>query len=459
MTERPPPGSGGAERRLGLLTATMLVVASMVGTGVFTTTGLLVRDIGSPAAVLTSWAVGGLAALCGALAYAELVAALPRNGGEYQLLSRIYHPGLGFVSGFTSLVVGFSAPIAASAIAFSDYLSRVLPGSVLDSVLYEAPELGIRVQPTPIALIVLLSALHALRVTLGGRVQDVLTVAKTGLIVALIAVGAPLGDPDYLASGADRGLGGALLSPAFAVGLIYVSFSYTGWNAATYVAGEVRDPRRTLPLALLTGTLLVTALYLGLNYVFLVGAPASALSGEVEVGHVAFSALFGAKAGRLLSAVIALGLLSTVGALIMTGARVYETMGEDYPRLRRLSRRGGNAGPARAIALQAGVALVMVVTASFDELLTYIGFTLSLFGALTVAGVFVLRKREPHLERPYRTWGYPVTPVVFIALMLWMIAHTIGQRPVVTFVGLGTLALGYGLYLGLRPRQSPGSRP
>lgn len=430
-----PEAPDGAPRRIGVRTATSLVVASMVGTGVFTTSGLLLADLGSAPAVLLAWALGGLLAMAGALSYAELVAALPENGGEYHLLSVAYHPALGFASGFVSFVVGFSAPIAASALAFGQYVHALWPA---------VPAL-----PCAVVLVVVMSGLHAVWVRAGGGVQDALTAFKVLLIVAFVAVGAPSVLLPRLAE-AEQPLLETTLSPHFAVALIYVSFSYSGWNAATYVAGEVRTPSRTLPLALVAGTALVTLLYLALNWVFLAGAPAEALRGEVEVGHVAALHLLGRPAGSVMSAIIAFGLLSTVGALIMTGTRVLEAVGRDHGPLALLARRATGGGPFVAVALQGAVALVMVLTASFDELLGYIGFTLSVFAALTVLGVIVMRVRAPALERPYRTWGYPLTPLAFVALMIWIVARAFAEKPVVALVGGGTIALGLLLWALVR---------
>lgn len=435
-------GTGKAPvRSLGALTATLLVVANMVGTGVFTTSGFLVRDLGSPLAVLAAWLVGGLLALCGALTYGELVAALPRSGGEYHFLSRVYHPAVGFVAGWLSLVVGFSAPIAAAALAFGRYFSAIVPA-------WPWPKVA------ALVLLALLSLLHAAHVRTGGGVQNVLASIKIGLILVLIAGGLLRGDPSRLTAATGPALE-AVVSPAFAVGLIFVSFAYSGWNGAAYIAGEVRRPARSLPLALLAGTVVVVVLYLGLNFAFLAAAPASELAGVVEVGHVAAVRLFGDAAGRVLSGVIALGLTSSVSAMIMAGPRVYETMGEDHPRLALLGRRSGGRGPVAAILLQASVAGLMIVTATFESLLTYIGFTLSLCAGLTAFGVLVLRWREPDLARPYRTWGYPVTPLLFVALSMWMAGHTMVQRPAAALVGLATLAAGAVLYLVLgRARQT-----
>lgn len=434
----------GTPRQLGGVTAGLLVVASMIGTGVFTTTGFLVRDLGSAWAVVAAWVIGGVAAMCGALSFAELTAALPDNGGEYQLLSKIYAPFVGFTSGVVSFVVGFAAPIAASAIAFGQYFGRVvgLPD--------ESPWITI----SGVALIVVASGLHSLRVSVGSGFQNVLTAVKVALIAVFIAGGLALGDLSRLGAEGTRSLGDALISDELAVGLVFVAFAYSGWNAAAYVAGEVEVPQRTLPLALLAGTGLVTLIYVTLNVVFLAAAPMSALSGRVEVGHVAATALFGESAARVLSLIIALGLISTIGALVMTGPRVYEAMGRDYPALRLLARRTGDGAPAIGVVIQAVLAILMAVTASFDALLEYVGFTLSLFAALTVSGVLVLRARQPDLPRPYRTWGYPFTPILFVALSLWMAIHSMLSSAFVGIVGAATIAGGLVLYLVLR-----GSRP
>ncbi|MGI9343293.1 MAG: APC family permease, partial [Gammaproteobacteria bacterium] len=362
------------ERQFGAWIGTLLIVASMIGTGVFTTTGLLLANIPSASAVLACWALGGLLALAGALSYAELGAALPDNGGEFMLLGRIYHPAVGFTAGVVSLVVGFSAPIAASALAFSFYLERVFPG---------AP--GV---PVAVAIVCGLSALHAWRATAGGRFQIAITSAKVALIIVFIAAGlwsaAPVPVQELVIKA--KTLVDALMAPSFAVGLVLVSFAYTGWNASVYIAGELRDPQRSIPRSLLAGTLIVTLLYVGLNLVFLRAVPADRLSGVVEVGHVAAAAIFGDSGARGLSALIALGLISTISAYVMSGPRVYEAMGNAYPRLGFLAGRGRGAkhGPIAATALQAGAALAMLATASFESLLTYVGFTLSLFAALTV---------------------------------------------------------------------------
>ncbi len=259
---------------------------------------------------------------------------------------------------------------------------------------------------------------------------------------------------EHIAPSPHAGLS-AMLSPEFAVALVLVSFAYSGWNGATYVAGEVRAPARTLPLALLLGTLLVMALYLALNVVYLAAAPASDLAGVVEVANVAAQRLVGGAAGRALSGLIALVLASSVGAMVMAGSRVYEAMGRDHRALSFLARRTPRGAPGIAVAVQAAIALAMVATASFGTLLGFIGFTLSMSAGLTVLGVLVLRVREPELGRPYRTWGCPVTPLLFVALSIWMIWHSLLERPTSSIAGVATITAALALYVLVARAGSP----
>ena len=417
----------------------LLVVASMIGTGVYTTTGFLIRDVGSPSAVLLAWAVGGVAALCGALSYGELAAALPVSGGEYSLLSRIYHPILGFMAGWVSLLVGFAAPAAAASLAFGSYLAAVVPA----------------VPPVPAALVLLAvaSVVHAMHIGWSSGFQNGFTTMKVVLGGVFVVWGLILLNPEALARVVTAPVGPGIASPGFAVGVVYVSYAYTGWNAAAYVAGEVRDPSRTLPWALGLGTAVVILFYMATNLVMLAAVPAERLAGVLEVGHVTADVLLGRGAATLVSMLICIGLVSSTGAMMLAGPRVLEAMGHDYPRLQPLARRRPGGGPVVAVALQAGVAAVLVVSAGFDDLLTYIGVTLSLSSALTVAGVFVLRRREPQLARPYRTWGYPVTPLLFLLVVAWIVAFVLWERPYTALTAGATLAAGAGLYFVVRRPQ------
>jgi APA family basic amino acid/polyamine antiporter len=246
-----------------------------------------------------------------------------------------------------------------------------------------------------------------------------------------------------------------VLSPGFAIGLLWVSFAYTGWNAGVYVAGEVKDPAKTLPRALVAGTLLVTVLYVALNVVFLASAPLAALAGKVEVGHEAALHLFGEGGARVMSAIIGLGLVSTVAAISITGPRIYEAVGRDVPRLAFLAKRSAKGGPVYAVLAQTVLALVMMLSARFEDLLIYTGFTLSIFGGLAVFSVVLLRRRGD-IPTPYRMPGYPVTPLLYVALMCWMVIAGVVERPVTAAAGLGTLLLGLAIYALSRGRAATG---
>jgi APA family basic amino acid/polyamine antiporter len=431
-------------RRLGIWTASLIVVACMIGTGIFTTTGLLVRDLVSPAAVLAAWLIGAVIALCGALSYGELVATMPENGGEYYFLSRIYHPAVGFVAAWISLLVGFSAPIAASAIAFGKYAGAIYP----------------TMNPTAAATIIvlLLSAFHAIHVRMGGNVQNVFTLIKIVLIIIFIGCGIREATTSALLDTSETTFFADLGSPAFVIGIIVVSFAYSGWNGSSYIAGEVKTPSKKLPASLIIGTLTVALLYLGLNIVFLTAVPASEISGVVEVGHVAALRIFGPPMGTIFSGLIALVLVSSVSAMIMAGPRVYEAVGEDFESVRLLRYRTRTGGPLFSILLQAIFSIIMIWTTSFGALLTYIGFTLSICSGLTVLGVIVLRVKEPRRDRPYRTWGYPITPFLFICFSLWIIAYAIYARPVESAFGLATIVAGTGIYFLMNGRPLSDSK-
>jgi APA family basic amino acid/polyamine antiporter len=423
---------------IGVTTGALLIVANMIGVGVFTTTGFMVAAIKSPVAVLLAWLLGGVAAFCGALSYAELGSALPRNGGEYQFLSRIYHPAVGFISGWASLFVGFAAPLALFSMVFGTYLHAFVP---------QVPPLV-----AGLALIAALAVLHSLHVGRGSRLHNLLTLAKGMLIGTFIVAGLFYGDPSRLTVASEQTMRQALASPMFAVELVYVSFAYSGWNTAAYMAGEFRRPERDIPRAVLAGTAVVAVLYLGLNFVFLASAPLAALADREDVARIAAINLFGERGGNLMALLIMVGLISTASSNIMAGPRVYEAMGIDYPIIRILSVRRAGGGPVMAIVLQTGLAAVMMLTSTFDALLKYVGLTLALFAAATVLGVIVLRLREPGLFRPYRTLGYPLTPAIFLALELWMIVFTVRDTPPAAAVAAGTIVAGLVLYAALRPR-------
>lgn len=436
-SKRTPPTE--AVRQLGLVSATAIVCANMIGTGIFVTTGFMAGDIGNVHAILFGWFLGGTLALCGAACYAELGAMWPRVGGEYVYLREAYHPWVGFLSGWVSLIAGFSAPIAAAALAFDQYLGAVVPGLEPKVAAY--------------ILIAALTLLHMVNVALGSAVQNVFTVMKVALIIVFVVAGLTFGDGDWGhfvgEAAADGGPGfDTVFTSMFAISLIFVMFTYSGWNAAAYIAGEIKDPGRTLPRSLLLGTAIVTALYLLLNVVYFYAAPPHVLaSAEGIVGDVAARILFGDSAGKMLSTLIALALVSSVSAMVMAGPRVYAAMAEDGMFFKFFARRNTGGAPFFSVILQGLLACVLVSTTKLGPLIRYIGFTLSVFAALTVAGVIVMRIRKPDMPRPYKTFGYPVTPILFVVLSCWMAGHTVYQKPLESFYGVLTVLSGMVLYL------------
>ncbi len=410
-----------------------MVIANMIGTGVFTSLGFQVVDIKSGFPIEMLWVLGGVAALCGALTYGELGTALPRSGGEYHLLSRIVHPVVGFLSGWVSATVGFAAPTALAAIAFATYLAAVFP--------------GIPVVHTAALVVLLFTALHCWSIVWGSRFNNVLTSLKVVLLLVIIiaAFRVPaVQDVTFLPRPGDFGL---ILTPAFAVSLVYVAFAYTGWNAAIYIVGEMEDPNRHLPRALFTGTAVVLVLYTLVNYAFMHTVPFEVLEGQIEVGYLSASRIFGETGGAIMAIVIAVILTSTISVMIFVGPRIVQVMGEDFPLLRKLSYRSAAGIPVYAILVQSLITLAFIYTATFEQVLLYAGFTLNLITAVTVAGVFVLRRGEPGIERPYRTWGYPWPPMVFLLLSGWSLTFMLIARPQESLAGLATLLAGLVIYV------------
>lgn len=436
--EDAPNAPPGAPRGIGPATLVAILVSNMVGTGVFTSLGFQARDLHTTPALLLLWLVGGAAALCGALAYAELGAALPRSGGEYVYLGRAYHPLVGFLGGWVSMTAGFAAPIALAGIAFGRYLAAVVP---------------VRPLPASLALVAAAALLHASALTLGRRVQVALVATNVLLIVGFVAAG--------LARGAqpvpvvpDAAAWREVASPAFAVSLIFVSYAYTGWNAAGYVAGEVRDPQRTVPRAALVGVGLVTVLYTLLNYTFLRLVPVPDLAGVVEIGALAAARAFGRAGGVLVAATIALLLVATVSGMVLAGSRVTEAVAAGMARSGALSSRTAAGVPRNAVLAQAALVAALLLTNSFERVIAYTGFTLTLMSLLTVVGLLVLRRREPALPRPYRTWGYPAAPLFYIALSFLTLAFVLAERPRESLLGLATVLAGIPVWLALRDRPA-----
>jgi len=429
-------------RTVGFFTACGIVIANIIGTGVFTSLGFQVADIHSGFALLMLWIVGGIAALCGALCYGELSAALPRSGGEYHFLSEIYHPALGFMAGFISATVGFAAPIALAAMAFGKYFHGVFN--------FGSPILLSFVTVWIVALF------HFGNLRLGSAFQNVWTLVKLLLIAALIGTGLLIEEKQpitFLPHAADTM---AIFSGAFAVALVYVMYSYSGWNASSYIIGEVKNPERNVPRSLLVGTTIVMAAYVLLNAVFLATAPQDEMRGQLEVGLIAGKHIFGENGGRIVGAVICLGLISAISSMTWIGPRVTMSMGEDHWLLRFLGRKNAEGVPANAVLVQLLIVNLLLLTRSFELVVIYIQFALLLCSLLTVIGVVVLRMARPEIARPYRVWLYPIPPIVFAAITVWMMVYLLRSKTTESIAGLGTAIAGLLLYFCARRRVSAG---
>jgi APA family basic amino acid/polyamine antiporter len=413
--------------------AAAVVIANMIGTGVFTSLGFQLLDIRSPFVLLLLWVVGGLTALCGALSYAELGSALPRSGGEYHFLSRIYHPGAGFISGWVSATVGFAAPTALAALTFGSYFASVFPS----------------LSPVWLAsvLIVALTAVHCHSRDRSGGTQSLFTGLKLLLILGFSILALTLADnPQAISFSPSKGDGALIASGGFAVALIYVNYAYSGWNAATYISGELKQPQKSLPRVLIASTSVVAVSYLLLNYVFLYTTPMDAMAGKIEIGVIASSHAFGSQGAMIMGILLSLLLISTVSAMILAGPRVLQAIGEDFSLFRHLATVNSEGIPAIAIIFQSTIALAFLWTASFESILIFSGATMGLITFFTVMGLFVLRWRQPQLERPYRTWLYPLPPLVFLGITSWTLVYIAIQRPLEALISLGVVVSGALLY-------------
>ncbi len=404
----------------------------MIGTGVFTSLGYQLVKIQSVFPLMMLWIVGGVVALCGTLVYSELGAALPRSGGEYHLLSRIIHPSIGFGAGIVSATVGFTAPAVLAAMALGSYLSAVIPG--LDQTL--------------IAAIVILGfhGLHMMSVTWGTKFQDGSTAIKIGLILIFIAFGLFMDAPQSISIWPKLGDGAVMLSSGFAVSLVWVSYAYTGWNSAVYVAGEIHDPKQNISRSMLMGTAFVMVLYILLNYVFLYSAPTDAIVGQVEVGYISGIRIFGKMGAKIIGIGISILLLSTVSSYVYIGPRIMQIMGEDHAFIGFLKEKNSDEIPLNAFWVQLGISFLFILTSSFEQVLMYAGISLIITTTLTVISLFILRINEPDLDRPYKVWAYPLTPMIYLIINCWILFYSFRESTFEFMVGIGIITTSIALY-------------
>lgn len=420
-------------------TAFAVVVANMIGTGVFTSLGFQLLDIQSGFVILLLWVIGGLTAVSGALCYAELGGAYPRSGGEYNFLGRLYHPMAGFVSGWVSSTVGFAAPTALVAMTFGSYLGSSFP--------------SLPAMPLAVGLIVAATIAHIASRRISGSFQSTFTMIKIGVIVVfVVAVFLMTPNPasvDWLPAAGDLGVVG---TGAFAVALIYVNYAYTGWNAATYVLDELEDPGTLLVRVLLSGTAVVMVLYLALNAAFLYAAPMDAMAGKIEIGVIAARYAFGDIGASLMGATLGVLLISTVSAMTLAGPRVLQVVGQDHSVLAVFARTTGDGLPMNAILFQSTLAVLLVVSGTFQSVLLFASFTLALNTVMTVMGVFVRRARG--VPSSFQMPWFPLAPVWFLGVMLWTLFYVFLEQPLEAVAAIGFVASGALIYFVSRDRSS-----
>lgn len=413
-------------KKIGWLSAAALVVANMIGTGAFTTLGLQLENVQNTWSILLLWVIGGVISLLGAFSYAELSTHLPRSGGEYHYLSKLIHPFVGYLSGWVSVTVGFAAAVSLAAMAMGAYLEKVL-----------------HLSPTVTALTVLVgvTAVHSFSIRRSRNFQLLFTVLKVLLVLFLIVAGLTMPNSGDALQW-DGSWRTELTSPSFDVALVYTIYAYSGWNAAAYIVEEVKRPVLNIPRALIAGTLLVSALYVLLQFAFLRQASLDALAGEVEVGQIVSESLFGPVGGQWVSVIIAFFLISSVSAMVWVGPRVMRAMSADYRLWFFLATDNDKGIPVRAIWFQAAISALLIGTGSFETVLLYSGFVLQLSTMLTVGTVFILRRRKEVEETGYKSPFYPWGQVLFLMVSTWVLVFLFIDRPLESLLGMGNLLLG-----------------
>ena len=411
-------------KKYSLTTATFIVIANMVGTGVFASLFFQIDPLPSGGAILALWLAGGIVALCGGLCYAELTGLFPRSGGEYEFLTKIYHPALGFSAGVCTLVIGFAAPMASVSLNLGDYFAPIL-GIASGSWGSKAIAIG---------SIALVTVIQLMGVKASSSVQNVSTLFKIALLVLLIVL--PFLVPNFVPSGISFAFDGQALqligSGNFFSCLALLYYAYTGWSASIYIASDVENPKRNLPLSVFIGILVVIVLYILLNFAFLYVCTFDEIrQGGSSVGNTMIAKLFGKAtlAGLpitiIFSALMSLALIATLNAFMVISPRVAEVLGKDFAVFNIFTHKSRNGSPYIAIVAMAVISVVLALLSDLKSLLDYIGFSLAIFASLPIIGIYILRHTQPNAPRPFRVWGYPFTPLLFIATNLAMIYYSV----------------------------------
>jgi APA family basic amino acid/polyamine antiporter len=440
-------------RQLGLFSATALVVSNMIGTGIFTTSGFLAGDLGDPVLFLLIWVVGAVAALAGSFCFSELGVNFPASGGEYVYLTRAYGPVWGFITGWVSFFAGFSAPIAVASLAFADYIGFFAPGLKQEAApaLFGSGDWTFKLGGAQLAasgLILLFTILNVFGIQRVARIQNVLTMIKVGVVVSFIAFGFLFGAGNWSHFGQNAVRTAQTSIPQqFAISLFWIYVSYSGWNAATYVAEEIKQPGKTLPKALTFGTMLVAGLYVLLNMVFLYAAPLEEMKGVIAIGSLTASKLFGPSIAGVFSALMAISIVSSVSAMVTIGPRVYYAMAKNGAFFSSAARvHEKYRTPVAAILAQGVCASIMTLT-PFPQLFFYIGMTLNFTAVLAVASILVFRRRRPDWQKlGVVSFAYPLVPMTFVIMGAWMTIYGITLQTRISLVAIATILIGAVVY-------------
>jgi len=415
-------------RKIGIWTASSIVIANMIGTGIFTSVGFQLSAVQNTWSIIFLWLAGGILALFGAFAYAELGTHFKDTGGDFIYLSRIFHPMLGFLTAWAGLTVGFSAPVALAAIAFTKYLQ---PFGVNQSSLLA------------IALILLVTIMHSFTIRHSSRFQNISTFIKIAFLITLIALGLMLDSNTGNALDYSGSWKNEIFGSGFAVSMVFVSYAFTGWNAAAYITGEIQSPAKNLPRALLVSTIIVSFLYILFNWVLLQHATVDALSGKEEASYISFRNLLGNEGGKWVSFFIAIQLIATISSYLWVGPRVTMAMAKEHALWRPLSKTNQHGIPVRALWLHAGISIILSLTGSFEKVLLYAGFVLQLMTSLTVAAsLYIRNKNEDAFVTPWK----PLPQIIFLVFNAWVLIYTLIDKPVESISGLVILLVGIVLY-------------
>ena len=423
------------KKKIGISTAAAIVIANMIGTGVFTSVGFQLNSVQNTWTILILWVIGGLLGLFGAFAYAELGTHFKESGGDYIYLTRVFHPLLGYLSAWAGLTVGFSAPVALAAMAFTKYLA---PFGLQDNIWLA------------IAVIIIIGLMHSFTIRHSSRFQNATTIIKVLFIVCLIIFGFTLPGNVNNAINFTDSWKNEIFIPGFAVSMVYVSFAYIGWNAAAYVADEIDYPGRNLPRALIGSTLFVSVVYVLFQLVLLKNATITELQGKEEVTFISFSHLLGSTGGKWVSIFIAIQLIATVSSYLWVGPRVTWAMAKENKLWQPFAKKNKHGIPVAAVWLHVFISILLTLSGSFEKVLLYAGFVLQLMASLTVAtSLFIKRQNKETFKSPFK----PVLQIIFLLFNIWVSIFTLIDRPVESLIGIGILLIGVVIYFFDKPVQ------